>query len=110
MLFRSAPMEMHYTSNNAYKSLAIFSEIYYEKGWNAYIDGKLMPHFRANYILRGLEIPAGKHEIVFKFEPQQYFWANKISLIVSSLLLLGVFVILVLEIRKFLLRQNNEVA
>ncbi len=105
-----APMEMHYTSNNAYKSLAIFSEIYYEKGWNAYIDGKLMPHFRANYILRGLEIPAGKHEIVFKFEPQQYFWANKISLIVSSLLLLGVFVILVLEIRKFLLRQNNEVA
>ncbi len=105
-----APMEMHYTSNNANKGVAIFSEIYYEKGWNAYIDGKLTPHFRANYILRGLEIPAGKHEIVFKFEPQQYFWANKISLIVSSLLLLGVIAILVLEFRKFLLRQNNELA
>lgn len=83
------PESLSYTSHNAHAGVAIFSEIYYAKGWNAYIDGQLVPHFRANYVLRGLEIPAGDHTIDFKFEPRSYVIADTISLIFSTILLLA---------------------
>lgn len=67
--------------------LAIFSEIYYEKGWNAYIDGNIIPHFRANYVLRGMIVPKGTTKIEFKFEPSTYKKAESVSL-ASSLILL----------------------
>lgn len=68
--------------------LAVFSEIYYPKGWNAYIDGDPAEHFRVNYVLRGIVIPEGKHEIVFRFEPESYKIGNKVSLAGSVLLIL----------------------
>ena len=61
--------ELFYESNTTANQFAVFSEIYYKNGWNAYIDGNLTPHYRVNYVLRGMEIPKGKHTIVFKFEP-----------------------------------------
>ena len=94
------PMDLVYTSNNAHDGVAIFSEIYYDKGWNAYIDGEKVPHFRANYVLRGLEIPAGQHQIEFKFEPQTYYTCNRISLISSVILLLGFLAAVIWEVRK----------
>ena len=64
------PNHLTYSSVNANTGLAVFSEMYYGKGWNAYIDGNKIDHIRVNYVLRGLEIPAGKHTVEFKFEPQ----------------------------------------
>ncbi|WP_299096827.1 YfhO family protein [Winogradskyella sp.] len=89
------PNYFKYESNNANNGFAVFSEIYYKDGWNAYIDGDLKPHIRVNYVLRGMEIPAGKHTIEFKFEPQVVETGSKIALASSAifgvLLLLGVF-------------------
>jgi len=83
-----SPDTLNYTSNAAAESFAVFSEIYYEKGWNAYIDGQKTDHIRVNYVLRGMKIPAGKHEVSFRFEPANYFLGEKIAGISSILLLL----------------------
>ena len=68
--------------------LAVFSEIYYEKGWNAYIDDKIVPHFRANYVLRAMMVPAGTTKIEFKFEPTSYSTGESIAYASSIILLL----------------------
>ena len=86
------PNHLKYTSNNANDGFAVFSEMYYEKGWNAYIDGKESSIYRVNYTLRGLEIPAGRHTIEFKFEPQVIETGSTITLFSSLgmlLLLIG---------------------
>ncbi|HBX51950.1 MAG: hypothetical protein A2275_00405 [Bacteroidetes bacterium RIFOXYA12_FULL_35_11] len=88
------PMKLSYEAKATSDQLAVFSEIYYDKGWNAYLDGKLVPHIRANYILRAMKIPAGDHKIEFKFEPKSYSVGNKISLASSiSLILLSLGII-----------------
>ena len=68
--------------------LAVFSEIYYEKGWNAYIDGKIVPHFRANYVLRSMIVPSGTKKIEFKFEPETFKTGENVALASSIILLL----------------------
>lgn len=82
------PNHLTYTSNNKNEGFAVFSEIYYGNGWNAYIDGKPAPHFEVNYILRGLKIPAGQHKVEFKFEPGVVKTGSTIALI-SFILMLG---------------------
>ena len=64
------PNYIKYTTQNANDGLAVFSEVYYPKGWNVYVDGKPGTIFRADYVLRAMKVPAGKHTIEFKFEPQ----------------------------------------
>jgi len=75
---------------NSGPQLAVFSEIYYPKGWKSFIDGKEVSHVQADYVLRAMVIPSGKHEIEFKFEPQSYYLGNKISMASSILLLLAI--------------------
>ena len=77
-----------YDSNSTKDEFAVFSEIYYKNGWNAYIDGELKPHLNVNYVLRGLEIPAGKHSIEFRFEPKVIQTGSTISLLSYVFLLL----------------------
>lgn len=81
---------IHYSSNATNNQIAIFSEIYY-KDWHAYIDGKPAPIFKANYVLRGLQVPAGKHEIIFIFEPASFYLGKKVASTSMILLLLIVF-------------------
>jgi hypothetical protein len=75
---------------NSSAQLAVFSEIYYPKGWKSFIDGKETEHIQVDYVLRGMIIPAGKHQIEFKFEPSSYYLGNKVSLASSVLLLLAI--------------------
>lgn len=77
-----------YDFNSTENQFAVFSEIYYKDGWNAYIDGNLTPHYRVNYVLRGMEIPKGTHKIEFKFEPTVVKKGSTITLISYGLLLI----------------------
>jgi hypothetical protein len=86
-LVKYHPDVMEYKYSSAKPGNVLFSEIYYSDGWNAYIDGNLVPHYRANYVLRGLSVPEGEHNITFKFEPS-YHSDERVSLIFSALLLL----------------------
>ena len=82
------PNYLKYVSNNSKEGLAVFSEMYYGKGWNAYIDGKSADHIRVDYVLRALNIPAGKHTIAFNFEPQVIKTGSTLTLISSIGMLL----------------------
>nr|MCU0320756.1 YfhO family protein [Flavobacteriales bacterium] len=67
-----ATNELRYRSRSAQGGIAVLSAIWYGPDWQAYIDGKPAPHFRANYVLRGIALPAGEHEVVFKLESRSY--------------------------------------
>ena len=82
---------------------AVFSEVYYPHGWNAYIDGKKTDYIKVDYALRGMSVPAGKHSIEFRFEPQSYKTANMlmlISTVIAYLLLIAAIVFEFLKRRK----------
>ena len=83
-----APNYLVYESSTVSPQLALFSEAYYSNGWNAYIDGQPVTHFRANYLLRAMKIPEGNHTIEYKFEPEVVAIGSKISLATSALFLL----------------------
>jgi hypothetical protein len=80
--------ELTYEVNSSSNRFTVFSEIYYKDGWNAYIDGNLTPHLRVNYVLRGMEIPKGKHTVEFKFEPTIIKKGNTIALLSYAFLLI----------------------
>jgi len=80
VLIENDVTRLKYQSNTSRQEFAVFSEIYYKEGWNAYVDGKLTPHYRVNYVLRGMLVPSGKHTIEFKFEPTVIKNGNKITL------------------------------
>ncbi|MBR7066916.1 MAG: YfhO family protein [Bacteroidales bacterium] len=67
-----APNRVSYTYRSQNARLAVFSEIYYPKGWQARIDGQPAEHFRANYVLRAMILPAGEHKVEFNFEPSMW--------------------------------------
>jgi hypothetical protein len=83
------PDHMTYESGSTSPQIAIFSEIYYNKGWTMLIDGKEAPYFRADYILRAAQIPTGNHKIEFVFHPASYYTGEKVSLAGSILLILA---------------------
>jgi uncharacterized membrane protein YfhO len=83
------PNELTYESNAKTEQLAVFSEIYYNirNEWQVTLDGKEMPHMRANYVLRAMRVPAGKHTIVFKFDPVSIRVGKIVDLVCSLLII-----------------------
>ena len=94
-----SPNKLEYNFKSSNEEMVVFSEVYYDKGWTAYIDGVESDYFRANYIFRAMTIPAGDHKIVFKFEPRIWAVGEKISLASSSLLILLLLAFVFVEIR-----------
>jgi hypothetical protein len=81
------PNHLTYNFNSKSDQVAVFSEIYYDKGWTAYISGKEVPYVRANYLLRAMPLKAGNYDIEFRFEPKSYSYGNMAALISSIALL-----------------------
>ncbi|PSL20875.1 YfhO family protein [Chitinophaga ginsengisoli] len=84
--------EISYNTTASTPQFAVFSEVYYEQGWNAFIDGEPAPYCRVDYALRGMQVPAGKHTITFRFEPASYYTGIKLAIsgyLVMLLLLTG---------------------
>lgn len=101
------PNYIKYESNTTAKELAVFSEMFYNKGWEAHIDGEAHPYYRVNYTLRGLIIPEGSHTIEFKFLPKSYYTGETIALIGSILFILALVGVLIKEL-KYIFRKNDE--
>lgn len=93
------PYWQKYESNSTVDGLAVFSEIYYPEGWSATIDGQQVPIHRVDYILRALEVPAGKHTIEFTFAPKAYVVGDKVTMASSWILLLVVLGSLFMEFK-----------
>jgi hypothetical protein len=89
-----------YQYNAATPQFAVFSEVYYDRGWKAYIDEKETPIIKTNYVLRGLMVPAGSHNIVFRFKPTSYTTGKNVTLISQLVLLLLLIAGLWYESRK----------
>tara|TARA_R110002051_G_scaffold54224_1_gene101549 strand:- start:43 stop:2478 length:2436 start_codon:yes stop_codon:yes gene_type:complete len=85
------PNHLTYASKNSNEGVAVFSEMYYKNGWNAYIDGVESDYFKVDYVLRALNVPSGAHKIEFKFEPEVVVKGSKITL--ASTILLGLVIV-----------------
>ena len=94
------PEQLEYTSTSTQAGNVAFSEVFYDKGWKSYIDNKEVPHYRVNYVLRGLAVPAGTHKITFKFEPETYALGSKLALGFGSIIYLLIGLSLFVWIKK----------
>ena len=89
------PNELRYKATTAKGGLAVFSEVYFPWGWKATIDGKDAQIGRVNYVLRALQVPAGEHEIVFRFDPQSIHVTDtvaRVAIIVTYMAMIAAFV------------------
>ena len=102
------PNHLVYKYNSGKEQILVFSEIYYDKGWNAYLNNEKVPYFRSNYVLRSMYVPAGSGTIEFKFEPKVWIVGEKISLASSLLLILLVIGTLFFEAKRVLSKQASE--
>lgn len=75
-----------YSSKSNANQFAVFSEIYYDRGWKAYIDDKETPIVRTDYVLRGLAVPAGTHNIRFEFKPASFYNSVIIAIVASAII------------------------
>ena len=89
-----------YEYDSATEGIAVFSEIYYDKGWKAYVDGTEAPYFRADYVLRAMKLPAGKHTVEWRFRAPGWTAVEGVTLAASLAILLGAVAALVYCFRK----------
>ena len=92
--------KINYTFHSATPQVAVFSEVYYPFGWDAYIDGKKANYFKTDYVLRGMYIPAGGHEIEFRFEPESFTTGRTVTIVANLLVMLVIIMAIVMWYRK----------
>ncbi|MBC7553312.1 MAG: YfhO family protein [Taibaiella sp.] len=93
--------DISFISNNSKPGLAVFSDIYYEKGWKAFVDGNETPIMKADYVLRSIKVPAGNHKIEFHFHPESFYKGKTIAMASSIfLILLGLSALVPLFMKK----------
>ena len=80
--------ELEFDAKTKTPQLAVFSEIYYPKGWKVFVDEKEVPYIKADYLLRAVHIPAGKHQVKMIFQPEVIQKGKIISMIAFGLFLL----------------------
>ena len=95
------PNYLKYEYESAGESFAVFSEIYFADGWKAYIDGKEADYLAADYILRGMELPAGEHTIEWRFRAPGWGISSAITGIASWAILIGLIVAIYLSVRRY---------
>ena len=83
--------QLIYSSKTDSNQFAVFSEAFYNNGWQAYVDNKPVSHFKVNYLLRGMEMPKGTHEIKFEFKPEVINTGFYLSLL-SYLIFISLFI------------------
>ena len=84
--------EIIYQSNASTNQFAVFSEIYYPKGWKAYVDDKETPIVKVDYAFRGVNLPAGNHTIKFEFAPSSYTLGNTLNLAAGVISILSLLI------------------
>ena len=94
------PNHITYRSVLSSEKPVVFSEIYYPDGWNAYIDGEKVPHFRVNYVLRAMILPAGEHKVEFRFEPKEVLYGDRLNLAFTITFVVGLLAAIILSLRK----------
>jgi hypothetical protein len=94
--------KIDYSFHSVTPQFVVFSEVYYPEGWNAFIDGQKTGYVKTNYVLRGMYVPAGDHQIEFRFEPKSYIIGRTITIIANILVMLALIVMLVM------IRKSNK--
>jgi hypothetical protein len=101
-LVSQKPNELNYAIDAVDAGLVVFSEIYYPKGWKALVNGQETEIIRTNYLLRGINVPKGKSEVVMKFEPDSYYKTKTLTVVFQYLILLTLVAGLFLSAKPFL--------
>ena len=92
--------KIDYTFHSKTPQFAVLSEVYYPLGWNAFIDGQKVDYVKTDYVLRGMFVPAGDHEIEFRFEPKSYTTGRVITIIANTVVYLAIIMAIILYVRK----------
>ncbi len=107
-LVHYAPNHLQYDYRSSAKQLVIFSEIFYPDGWEITINGEKASHFRANYILRAMVLPAGDYSIDFRFRPRAYYTGQYVALAFSIILVTGIIAYALIQARRIMSKRRNN--
>ncbi|MBO4566558.1 MAG: hypothetical protein J5695_04970 [Bacteroidales bacterium] len=105
-----APDRLEYDCTNSKPGTIVFSEIYYPYGWKAFIDGNPADHFRADYVLRALNVPAGSHHITFVFDPDSVHIGEAIAITCIVLMFITMLASAALGVRSLIKKRKDAAA